>query len=85
MSSSNIIASSTSKGQLKQQELTQLRQNISALKETLKKQQRSKTQLEKEVHQAEQVIADNARQLFSTQQQINVLNSNLSELNKKFF
>ena len=83
MSSSNIIASSTSKGQLKQQELTQLRQNISALKETLKKQQRSKTQLEKEVHQAEQVIADNARQLFSTQQQINVLNSNLSELNKK--
>lgn len=81
--SSNVFASSKSKGQLKQQELTQLRQDISALKNKLKKQQTEKTHLEKEVQQAEQVIADNARQIFSTQQQIKTLNASLSELNIK--
>ncbi|MCW8932360.1 MAG: peptidoglycan DD-metalloendopeptidase family protein [Gammaproteobacteria bacterium] len=79
--SSHVSASS--KGQLKQQELTQLRQDISSLKNSLKEQQREKSLLEKEVQQAEQTIADNARQLFSTQQQIKVLNTSLKELNKK--
>ena len=79
--SGNVLASS--KGQLKQQELKQLRQNISELKNQLKNQQSEKTQLEKEVQQSEQVIADNARKLFLTQQQIEALNSKLSELNKK--
>lgn len=71
----------SSKGQLKQQELKQLRHDISALKSNLKKQQRDKTQLENNVQQAEQVIADNARQLFSTEQQITGLNDRLAELN----
>ncbi len=81
MVSSNVLASS--KGQLKQQELTQLRQDISALQNKLKKQQTEKTHLEKEVQQAEQIIADNARQIFSTQQQIKTLNASLSALNIK--
>lgn len=81
--SSHVIASAKSKGQLQQQELTQLRRDISALKNKLKNQQSKKSQLEKEVQQAEQAIADNARQLFSTQQKITLLNSSLSELNKK--
>ena len=81
--SSHILAAAKSKGQLQQQELTQLRQDISALKNKLKKQQNEKTQLAKEVQQAEQAIADNARQFFSTQQQITPLNNSLSELNKK--
>lgn len=80
---SNVIASAQSKGQLKQQELSQLRQDISALKKHLKKQQGEKTQLEKKIQQAEQLIADNAHQIFSTQQQISILNKSLSKLNKK--
>ncbi len=80
---SNVIASAQSKGQLKQQELTQLRQDISALKKQLKQQQSEKTQIEKEIQQTEQLIADNARQIFSTEEQISLLNKRLSELNKK--
>jgi len=71
----------SSKGQLKEQELKQLRQEISVLKSTLKKQQREKTQLEKDIQQAEQTISENARQLFTTQQKIKSYNSRLSSLN----
>lgn len=75
--------SNSTKGQLKQQELQQLRKDISALKNKLKEQQSEKSQLEKEIQQAEQSIADNARQLFSTQEQINNLDKRLSELNQQ--
>ena len=80
--SSNSFAAS-SKGQLKEQELQQLRKDISALKSKLKAQQNEKSQLDKQIRQAEQSIADNARQLFSTQQQILKLDKHLSELNKQ--
>lgn len=80
--SSNTFAIS-SKGQLKKQELQQLRKDIAALKSKLKAQQSEKTQLDKQIRQAEQGIADNAGQLFSTQQQITVLDKRLSELNKQ--
>ena len=80
--SSNSFAAS-SKGQLKEQELQQLRKDISALKSKLKAQQNEKSQLDKQIRQAEQGIADNARQLFSTQQQILKLDKHLSELNKQ--
>jgi septal ring factor EnvC (AmiA/AmiB activator) len=78
-----ISALALSKGELKQQELKQLRQQISALKESLKKQQSSKTNLEKELQQAEQQIADIARQLFQTEQQINGLDDKLKQLNQQ--
>ncbi|NOQ79709.1 MAG: peptidoglycan DD-metalloendopeptidase family protein [Gammaproteobacteria bacterium] len=80
--SSNTFASS-SKGQLKQQELQQLRKDISALKNKLKEQQSEKSQLDKGIQQAEQSIADNARQLFTTRQQAVTLNKRLSELNQQ--
>ncbi len=81
--SSSVLAASSSRGQLKEQELKQLRQEISDLKSALKKQQSEKTQLERDVQKAEQIIADNARQLFSTQQQINIFNASLTALNKQ--
>ncbi|WP_198263250.1 murein hydrolase activator EnvC family protein [sulfur-oxidizing endosymbiont of Gigantopelta aegis] len=74
-------AETQSKGQLKQQELNQLRQDISALKKQLKQQQSEKSELEQDIQKSEQSIANNARQLFSTQQQIAELNHQLSTLN----
>lgn len=79
---SNSFAVS-SKGQLKEQELQQLRKDISALKSKLKAQQSEKSQLDKQIQQAEQSIADKARQLFFTQQQISTLDKQLSELNEQ--
>jgi septal ring factor EnvC (AmiA/AmiB activator) len=73
-------ATAQSKGQLKQQELKQLRQDISSLKKQLKQQQSEKSELEKEIQQSEESIANNARQIFSTQQQISELNNKLSIL-----
>lgn len=83
LTGSYIAAAENSSGQLKQQELDQLRQDISALKNQLKKQQSQKTQLEKEVQQAEQAIADNARQQFTTEQQVKSLKVSLAGLNKQ--
>jgi len=83
VSAVSLAASGSSKGQLKQQQLQQLRKDISALKNKLKEQQSEKSQLENEIQQAEQGIADNARQLFATQQQIKQLDSRLSELNEQ--
>ncbi len=73
----------SSKGQLKEQELQKLRQDIASLKSKLKTQNNKKSQLEKDIQVAEQTIADNARQLFFTQQEINMLDSRLIELNNK--
>ena len=78
-----VALQAQSKGQLKQQELEQLRQQIKNLKSSLKKQQASKNKLEKEIQQAEQSISDVARQLFNTQQQITNLDASLSKLNKQ--
>ncbi len=79
----SMAAASSSKGQLKEQELQQLRKDISALKNKLKEQQGEKSQLDKEIQQAEQSIADNARLLFSTRQQILKLDKSLATLNKQ--
>ncbi|MDX2506874.1 MAG: peptidoglycan DD-metalloendopeptidase family protein [Gammaproteobacteria bacterium] len=70
-----------SKGQLKQQELKQLRQQINTLKNDLKKQHSEKSQLDKDIKQAELSVANNARQLFNTQQQTKILDARLSEHN----
>ncbi len=82
-SGSQSLAAEKSSGELKQQQLNQLREDISVLKKQLKKQQSQKSRVEKELRQAEQNIADNARQLFTTEQQITALNTRLSKLNKK--
>ena len=74
--------SSSSKGQLKQQQLKQLRQQIKDLKSSLKQQQHNKSRLEQEIQQAEQHIADTARKLFNTGQKIQQLNSSLEQLNQ---
>ena len=67
---------------LKKQELQQLRQKIKALQKNLSQQQGERTQLEKEIKQSEQLIADNARQHFATQVETQALNLKLSQLNK---
>lgn len=74
--------SSSSKGQLKQQQLNQLRQQIKGLKSSLKQQQHHKSRLEQEIQQAEQRIADTARKLFNTGKKIQQLNSSLEQLNQ---
>lgn len=76
-------AQNQSKQQLKQKQLKQLQQQISSLKNNLQKQQGEKSQLEKEIKQAELAVAANARRLFTTQQQTKALNTRLSELNNK--
>ncbi len=75
--------SSGSKGQLKQQQLKQLRQQIKDLKSSLKQQQHHKSRLEQEIQQAEQQIADIARKLFNTGQKIQQLNTSLEQLNQR--
>jgi len=78
-----VLLSAQTKGHLKQQELTQLRQQIETLKNKLKQQQSDKNQLEQEIQRSEQAISDIARQLFNSQQQIHLLDSSLLALNKK--
>ena len=77
------LAMAQSKGQLKQQQLDQLRQQIKSLQNNLKEQQRSRNQLEEEIQQSEQAIADIARQLFTTTGQIDTLDARLKELNER--
>jgi len=74
-------AEEASKKHLKEQELKQLRQDIDALKNKLKKQQSDKSLLENNIHSAEQKIADKAYQLFNTQEEIKTLDKQLAELN----
>ena len=78
-----LSSSSSSKGQLKQQQLKQLRQQIKNLKSSLKQQQHNKSRLEDEIQQAEQHIADTARKLYNTKQKIQQLNSRLEQLNQR--
>lgn len=67
---------------LKKQELQQLRQKIKALQKNLVQQQSEKTQLQKDIKESEQIIADNARQHFNTQEQAKELSNKISHLNK---
>ncbi len=75
--------SSTSKGQLKEQQLKQLRQQINTLKSTLKQQQSKKSRLEKEIQHSEQLIANTAQKLFNSRQEIQTLTKNLDKLNQR--
>lgn len=77
------VCSASSKGQLKEQQLKQLRQQIKALKSDLKQQQRNKSRLEKEIQRAEQHIADIAQKLFNTKTRIQQLNQSLDSLNQR--
>jgi len=82
LSYSSVSLGSSAKGQLKEQELQQLRQDISALQNKLKAQHSEKSQLEKEIHQAEQLIAENARQIYHILQEVKRLDEQLGKANK---
>ena len=77
---SNSFAESTQL--LKKQELQQLRQKIKKLQKSLSQQQGEKTQLQKEIKQSEQLIADNARQHYETQTQAQSLQQKIFHLNQ---
>ncbi len=78
---SPALLSASSRGQLKEQQLKQLRQQIKKLKSDLKQQQHDKSQLAHEIQSSEQRIADTAGKLFVTKQTIHTLNQQLDELN----
>ncbi len=80
---SPALLSASSKGQLKEQQLKQLRQQIKNLKSDLKQQQHDKSQLQQEIQHSEQHIADTAGKLFVTEQTIRTLSQQLDELNNR--
>lgn len=67
---------------LKQQELQQLRKKIKMLQKDLSRQQGEKTQLQKDIKTSEQLIAQNARRLFNSQQQAEAISKKLASLNQ---